>query len=197
MFVSRQKLHVCMVTAALALAGCREQSSDSLPPSNLKSDEVVLLFPTYGRFDPDSGAWQCEIQGKVFEPEESSSKRAILIAALHSALEVKIAAGERDFLEERVRPFAVDNERGKSVTVAVAGERFVAGTSSANGHFGTAVRLDLESSDGDPRESQVLDVEVLLREGDPRRFEGRLHLIAPQGVSVISDIDDTIKVSNT
>ncbi len=40
-----------------------------------------------------------------------------------------------------------------------------------------------------------LAVEVVLPPGDLRQFRGVVHLIEPVGLSVISDIDDTIKVS--
>ena len=35
----------------------------------------------------------------------------------------------------------------------------------------------------------------MLRRGDTRRFTGRVQLVEPQGRSVISDIDDTIKIT--
>ncbi len=41
-----------------------------------------------------------------------------------------------------------------------------------------------------------LTVQVLLHPQDPRRFLGRAQLVKPQGISVISDIDDTIKDSH-
>ncbi len=43
--------------------------------------------------------------------------------------------------------------------------------------------------------NRILDIQAVLGVGDSRTFTGRVHLIASHGVSVISDIDDTIKHS--
>jgi phosphatidate phosphatase APP1 len=45
------------------------------------------------------------------------------------------------------------------------------------------------------RTGAVLPMEVVLPSRDERRFTGEVHLLGATGVSVISDIDDTIKVS--
>jgi phosphatidate phosphatase APP1 len=42
----------------------------------------------------------------------------------------------------------------------------------------------------------TLDYRLVTRSGDPRIFTGRVHLVGPEGWSVVSDIDDTIKASN-
>ena len=36
---------------------------------------------------------------------------------------------------------------------------------------------------------------VVLRDGDPRKFHGSALLVPEHGLSVVSDIDDTIKIS--
>jgi phosphatidate phosphatase APP1 len=41
----------------------------------------------------------------------------------------------------------------------------------------------------------VVEFEAVLREGDTRHFTGRVQLLADEGVSVLSDIDDTIKIT--
>ena len=166
-----------------------------LPPSNLKSDEEILFFPTYGRFDPAGSVWRFDVHGKVFEPENSSFKRAALIAMLRASVDASVGLEDAAFLDDRVRPFLVDNDRGKSVAVEIAGEQFLAGTSEPNGHFSKALDLQPDSPVADMPKNQVLEIKAVLRDGDAREFTGRVHLIAPQGVSVISDIDDTIKLS--
>ena len=176
-------------------AGCREQALKSPPPSNINRDEDVLFFPTYGSLDAKAGVWRFDLHGKVYEPEDSSTKRAVLVAALRSAVDVGFDTDENPFLDDRIRAFLVDNERGKSVTIDVAGEPFAAGTSAANGHFKSSLVLGVDSVPEPNMKNPVLETKAVLRDGDSRVFVGRVHLIGPRGVSVISDLDDTIKLS--
>ncbi len=186
---------ILLLAFAIVLVGCREQASTKPPPSNLKTDEEILFFPTYGRYDQQAELWRFDVHGKVFESEYSSTKRAALIAALRASADISVGADDSAFLDDRIRPFLVDNERGKSVTIKVAGEQFMAGTSEANGHFSKSLALGADSLDVTEGKNQIQEIEAVLRGGDSRTFTGRVHLIAPQGVSVISDIDDTIKHS--
>jgi phosphatidate phosphatase APP1 len=188
-------LTIFLFTSAALALGCIDQVSAQPPPSNIKTDEDVLFFPTYGRFDQGARLWRFDVHGKVFEPENSSTKRAALIAALRAATNVSLDVEDTGVLDDRIRPFLVDNERGKSVTIRVAGEKFAAGTSAANGHFSKSLRLGVDLSGGEEAKGRTFKVEAVLRDRDGRAFKGRVHLIARQGVSVISDIDDTIKHS--
>lgn len=176
--------------------GWSEQTSGEQPPTNLKPDEEILFFPTYGTCDPQTGVWKLEVHGKVFEPENDSKKRALLMALLRRFVDV----GNQPLMEERVRPFLVDNERGKSVTIDFDGEQYSAGTSGPNGHFSHSFAMSADSlfgaSDQQVRtNNRVRNIKAVLPNGDQRAYAGQIHLIAPEGVSVISDIDDTIKHS--
>jgi phosphatidate phosphatase APP1 len=193
MLKSAQRL-LTMLLLTIAAACCRSQASAAPPPSNVKTDEVVLFFPTYGRFDHKTMVWRFDVHGKVFEPENSSAKRAALIAALRVA-GLSVTADGTAFRDDRIRPFLVDNERGKSVTIKVAGQLFPAGTSAANGHFSSSLTLPADSDAASEATPRVVEIEAVLPDADSRSFTGRVHLISPQGVSVISDIDDTIKHS--
>ncbi|MGI9469969.1 MAG: phosphatase domain-containing protein, partial [Rubripirellula sp.] len=192
----------CRVAPMIVLIGvltspfAPEANSMSPPPTNLKSDEVIIFFPTYGRFDSEQNQWVAYVHGNVHEPEMSSTKRSALIATLKSAANASVGIEDERFVEERLRPFVVDNERNKSVTIRVNGTECDAGTSGTNGHFSNQIALNSEvaarSSSG---KSATLDYSAVLPDDDTRLFSGQIHLIPPNGLSVISDIDDTIKLS--
>ena len=184
-----------IILFAIVAVGCREQASSRLPPSNVKSDEDILFFPTYGRYDEASGVWRFDVHGIAFEPEDSSAKRAALNAILRASADVSVDADDSLFLDSRIKPFLVDHERGKSVTIKVAGEQFKAGTSEANGHFSASLVLNADGRGATEEKNRILEIQAVLGIGDSRTFTGRVHLIASHGVSVISDIDDTIKHS--
>src|SRR5690606_16999887 len=96
--------------------------------------------------------------------------------------------------------FVVDNERGKRVAVTVAGVTEVCPPSRPNGHFDCEVRLSAGSAQaaagGAVTEPTPLEVRALLSAGDDRHFAGTVTLLPPAGVSVVSDIDDTVKVTD-
>ena len=46
-----------------------------------------------------------------------------------------------------------------------------------------------------PRRDAKLTFKAILEAGDEREFRGSIRLLAPRGVSVVSDLDDTIKIT--
>lgn len=104
---------------------------------------------------------------------------------------------ERRLFETRLRPFLVDNERGKQITIHVGERTFPIGQSPANGH----VHGEFQLTDAELRalagaEAKSLSFQAVTRAGDARGFRGTALLLGDTGFSVISDVDDTIKVSH-
>ncbi len=159
--------------------------------SPIKSDERVVFFPTWAHRAADS--WVLPVHGWIFEPELDSHWRAALTDALGDIIELETTPAERARYERRLRWFLVDNERGKAVPVRIGGRRHRLAESGADGHFNSALTIPadaLAATAGD-----FVPVEAITRKGDERRFSGRVQLVGPQGITVVSDIDDTIKVT--
>jgi hypothetical protein len=161
--------------------------------SPIKRDEQVVLFPVSASRRPD-GAWTVPLHAWVFEPREWS-KLADPDSEIFRALAMALGVGDlgqrsADFID-RARWFAVDNERGKEVVVALGRESWTIEETAANGHSFTEV-----VSRADAAEGATLPLVVRLPAGDPRTFTGEVRFVPPAGVSVISDIDDTIKISD-
>jgi hypothetical protein len=162
--------------------------------SSLKPDEEVVFYTSFGWRTNDG--WEIQIHGVIFEPE----KRAASIAALRHALGlsgVKLNDAERDCFARNARLFLTDHERGKKFALRVGGREFQADKSSPDGGFSVTVRLtneEVRKSAG--INNRLLPVEVVLPGTDSRRFTGEIALIENRGLTVISDIDDTIKVTN-
>lgn len=110
---------------------------------------------------------------------------------------------KRDILKQRTHFFLVDNERGKRVAVDVAGERFVTKPSAPNGHFQGTAKLDRRLVETQLPASRaaasgrdgVIPIRVDLPKDDNRSFASSVYLLCDDGISVISDIDDTIKIT--
>jgi phosphatidate phosphatase APP1 len=158
----------------------------------IRSDEQVIFFPGFA--SQTEGGWRLSIHGWVHEPET----RPVLGAFLRRAIPIdrdKLTDAEREIYRERTRYFLPDNERHKVVTVRLGPLRRDAPRTDADGHF--ALRWDLTVAEFAflPASNRCLSVAALLDANDSRAFIGTIHVLSNSGVSVISDIDDTIKVS--
>ncbi len=159
--------------------------------SAIKADEEVVLFPTAAHLDANAGEWVVPVHGWIYEPEADSAWRGAALAGLLAALELEAGAADGALFRRRAGPFLADNERAKRIPIAIAGRSVTLARSEANGHFRDSLRLPSVLA-----KARRLEFATTPRRGDGRRFEGVVHLIGPAGPSVISDIDDTIKLSD-
>ena len=180
-------------TGALLAAGV--SLSGGACASSIKADEDVIFFPTSAHLDEESKTWIVPVHGWIFEPEEDAVWRTAVIEELLEQLELDPAARNDERFRERARMFLADNERGKKLEVRLGGQTFALARSAANGHFTGRLGLRRERL-ADLAGDGWLPVEAVMPEADRRRFAGRVQLVGPEGPSVISDIDDTIKVSD-
>lgn len=169
------------------------------PPSRIHADEQVLFYPIYAcRVDADA-AWTIPFHGAVFEPELNSAQRTVALELLRCTLGLSRKDAASEIFKSRARHFLVDNQRGKSIAVRLGAKVFSAGTSGANGHFSNTVRIEAADMDGlrqrEADKAGWLSFQMVTASGDARTFAGRVQVIGDQGRSVISDIDDTIKIT--
>ncbi len=172
--------------------------------SPIKSDEVVIFYPTLAWFvgiphepEENSNHFEIEIHGCIFEAGKHAAGIK-LIRELTGIDESKLSGEEAILFQQRAELFAVDHERGKAIPVRIGDQTYLLPESEANGHFQARIRTNgvpLKQMSGET--FRELKVETVLRDGDSREFSGRVHLApaAPPVVRVISDIDDTIKIS--
>ncbi|MCC7084451.1 MAG: DUF2183 domain-containing protein [Pirellulales bacterium] len=174
--------------------------------SPIAKDETVCFFPTYATQSADGTKWQFRVHGWIFEAETESLKRRALLTGLEQVFGVDEDATASEIFRSRMAPFLVDNERGKKISIQIGERQLVTGVSNENGHFETSVTLpapevDRLRSHGTASRLSTkgpfaqLVFEAVMPFGDTRHFKGEVILIPPTGVSVISDIDDTIKIT--
>jgi hypothetical protein len=160
-------------------------------PSTLDDDETVKLFRTDGAFNAEGQVWRLTIHGWVYEPEADSAWRDQLVTEIREQFGVPAGSAAARRLRERLWPFLVDNERGEQITIRLAGRDHALPVTGADGHTRARLSADLGAQD------RWLDYTIVLPDGDDRMFTGTVQLIAPTGLSVISDIDDTVRISHT
>ena len=166
--------------------------------ADLKKDEELIFFPVIAQQVAKGTAWEAEIHGWVFEPE----RRTLELELFRTALKVKkeeMTEAENVIFTERARTFMVDNERGKDVSIRIGDKTYPVGKSAASGHVLGRIRLSNEEVEalrkGAGGSTDRITFYAVTPQSDARVFAGEIHLIADAGVSVISDIDDTIKVT--
>ena len=171
--------------------------------SPIKKDEDVVFYPTVGWFvgvphEPESHqAFEIEIHGCIFEAGKHAAG-VKLIRELTGIDDTKLTIEEARLFQQRAELFAVDHERGKAIPIRIGDSTYLLPESEANGHFQGRIRLGEKAiatlSEDRFRELQVVAV---MRDGDDRTFAGQVHVapMTPPVVRVISDIDDTIKIS--
>jgi hypothetical protein len=164
-------------------------AGDDDEASAIKPDEQVLLFATNAHMSEDGRNWIVPVHGWVFEPERDSVRRKLLIAALAKALDLDDDRTGDEQFRKRAASFLVDNERGKRVGIEMAGQAFVMPRSGADGHFEGEVRIRHDAG-------EAVLVQAVTGPAKREVATGQVRLVPPQGVSVISDIDDTIKKSD-
>ena len=177
---------------------CSLTAANPVKQSPIKSDESVIFFPTYGTLDEAATVWDTRIHGWIFEP---STLGGLSLAALRISLDLPANAEADEIFRQRARPFGVDNERGKAIPIVfdldAEPEIVVLEKSTPNGHFHDRVAIPADHiRAADKTSPPYVNLHAVVRQQDTRSFTGSAALIPPRGISVISDIDDTIKDSN-
>lgn len=168
------------------------------PRSVIKADEEVLFFPTYAVRRPGADRWSLPIHGWIFEREADSLRRAAALEILRRGLGLSSDDSRNAVFRARMQYFLADNERGKEVFVRLGGGVYSAGMSAENGHFQRTLQVPSGEIAGLRAVADArgwVSFHAVSRPQDPRSFRGRVQVLAGQGRSVISDIDDTIKIS--
>jgi len=186
--MNRKLVRSWALAAFLLVDGGRSVFGEDVE-SPVKSDETVMFYTSAAWPAKEAGKWEVDLHGIIFEEESLPAVAAGLGRALGFDPE-KLTADEKKLLDGRLKFFLADNERDKAVPITVAGTPFQLPKSAANGHFQKTVILAATTSGPMP-------VSAVLSKGDERSFAGTvLPMSDTAAPMVISDVDDTIKITN-
>jgi len=160
--------------------------------SNIKRDHQIVFYPAIAVPLRYSNSWEVRLSGCVYESEHRSAFLALLRAGL-GLNNVELTPGENRLFTERARLFMVDHKRGRKVAVQLGTRKFVLNKSDAGGMFSGRVRLT--NDEVQALRTEPLPIRAILPQSDPRVFTGELVFFPDYGITVISDIDDTIKIT--
>jgi phosphatidate phosphatase APP1 len=170
---------------------------------------MIVLFPTYARRLPGTSRWRASVAGMVARPlPERSRRRVLAVGVLKRLLDLDEAQLDSDVFRRRADAFFFQRVAGERVRVEVQGRPIDAGTTDRTGHFSAQFELpdDFVAAAAEPRSPGVRRLAWTAAVGgsewgasaggDRVAAGGGIHVIEPEGLSVISDIDDTVKVTN-
>jgi phosphatidate phosphatase APP1 len=163
------------------------------PANELAADEEVVLVDTVAIRGPGpaSSGWSIPVRAWVFEPEADSDARRAVARLLADALDLGADAAANPIFVERSRWFLVDNERGKRLTVTVGPLTLALPPTGSDGHAVAIAELPAEA--GATVAAPPTSIASVAADG--RRWEAAVTIIGPETPVVVSDIDDTIKIS--
>ena len=155
-------------------------------------DVEVTIYPTYGFLQGDQ--WQIPLRGYVHQ------NRRLPDHLLNELAQAAIGCGDADLrnFSSRFNDFSDDSRSRQSVVIQfdTDNERYGFQISDLNGLIEMTITLSeskakslLQQQDSS---NNWLTFSVV---SDGHRGNGKLNLIPPSGLSLVSDIDDTIKVT--
>lgn len=172
------------------------------PPAKPSTQTRVELYPTVARRMPGRRVWRVMAQGRVVRCWRENLQRRLVQRLLKRTLRMTDVELASPVFTERMHDFWVRPLRGKRVSVQISGTMFRLGKrSKGSGHFQAPidVHVDLVGDHGDETGHITVHSQARQLNGNGSTTvadAAPVRLIPPCGTSVISDIDDTIKVSH-
>jgi len=160
--------------------------------SPLKMDEELRFFPTSATQNQD-GSWDVPVHAWFYELDQTSLMRIVSVKAVSELLEYMDITEEQARLpvfQDRIKWFLVDNESNKRIQMILNDVMHKSPRTGLDGHSHFNIPYL-----GPEQAGQWIDIPVVMPDKDTRQFHAKSQLIPRQGLSVISDIDDTLKHS--
>ena len=157
------------------------------------------MYPTYVFYNASSDEWTLPFAGFVYGDGQDGMKRKVFMRLLQQVLDVsaeQLKSNER--FTERIPGFLNEPQRGTSLVVSgLDGQVTAHGTSRRSGHVRAELTLPCQLAPEAWKSDQppTVDYSIVMPPNDKRIFASSAQVIPPKGTSVISDIDDTIKIS--
>jgi phosphatidate phosphatase APP1 len=156
------------------------------PQRSWVSDERVFFFPSLAL--PVDDGWQVEVHAWCYRLRS----HRVVIPLVRKALgfeRTRLSASEKQTFAERARWMFAHNTPGSAIEVATGDEIFTLGKTRSNGRLRAVITMK--------RDYEKMPCVVSRAARSPAASTSLdIHFLAPDGLSVISDIDDTIRVSH-
>ncbi len=168
-----------------------------------ESDPEVRLYPTVGYSIAEGSLWRIQIQGRISQSAPATFGKRLMLRGLIRALNLSTQVAEGNLFRDRVRGFISAPVAGARVQVELAGQNYVLRRKSkASGLFNC--RLDIPAKQ--MREFRTYGPFSLRNDKADQdclqkwdiglgQISSPVFLAERRGISVVTDIDDTIKLT--
>lgn len=166
----------------------------------MTSDRLVL-FPTVGTLSPDGNYYLIDVHGWIYDPTRQTKLGRAVIAVLRKKLKLIDEASVTELFRTRAGFFAVYPGKRKAALLNIGTFYQVSPKANRLGQFKDTLKVPREIIEASLLDSASgsISIEATLHTLDPLNTtqlpsaSGRCHLLEATGVSVVTDIDDTIK----
>lgn len=162
----------------------RPQRADQVAREAVRGAEVVDLYDAVAALSADGRHWQVQIGARVFRPCRSRMRKALIRRLFSSRYGLVTDAESGPDFDRRINLLLADNRRGRRPVVTLLGERFALPRTSGSGH--TAGTLEI------PRD-MLAPGSIIPMTAAAATGPATVTAVAPDGLSIICDIDDTVK----
>lgn len=164
-------------------------------------EEQMLLFPSLGHLSRDGRQWIVGVHGDLFAAGHIGLTKRMLLKLLQRAMRAPDDAMRSEIFQQRISRFVAYDRPGQRIAVQIGDHtQKLPKRTRRNGHFVAHVRVPVDcvpTVDGIPAGQTVSQIGVqafMANEAAPLA-EGHAWLLPPRGLSIVSDIDDTLKHS--
>jgi phosphatidate phosphatase APP1 len=172
------------------ISACIALTSLPLWASPIKDDEFIQLMSSAAKLT-DEGEIQFRVTAWIYEKESRPGAQTAL--ALWMKLDWdSLTEDEQQRFEDRTQLFRIDSERNKKITLALPDKKVSLSNTDAWGLTDKKIKLQSPTA----KHGDLIQYQAVLPEEDKREFIGNAVLVSEQGLSIVSDIDDTIKDSH-
>lgn len=176
-----------MTISPFALSGSLEKAV-----SNLARNETVQFFTTTSWLNEDGSHWHIPVHAWAYKPQDSHIRKNIIAQVLEKKYALVTTELTEANFTRRINLLIADNKRGKQLIISLAGKFYRLRKTNARGQSLTILKIPTADID---KNATLINFLVSLPVSDTRSFSGKSLLIPTNGISIISDIDDTAKVS--
>jgi hypothetical protein len=174
----------------------------SQPYSDLELDQQAMLYPMLGYLHRDRNLWRVLAQGRFYRHVPITLSKRLLMRGLQRVMNVPREEFSEELFQKRLEGFLVASEAKRQVVLQVGSLRFpLRKKTRSSGLFQSTfdIPIDLleQVAPEDAQAGGQMNIQLALHpeSGRGSPIEGSLFLVPPKGLSIISDIDDTIKRS--
>ncbi|RGP68177.1 hypothetical protein FLONG3_8252 [Fusarium longipes] len=152
--------------------------------------DILWLMDNTAYRNPETDQWEAEFVAAVFE-NEPKCRVADIVSGIASTLGLAEDAAERDVIEERIIPFLWDIQAARVFWIEHKKKEIKLGPTSING-----ITTSIQPVDRSHKGS-IVEATALVPQGTKGIHDMQTYYAGPEGWAVISDVDDTIKVTLT